>query len=64
MGPLARTLGSRTADDRAERRALDPPTWIGFLAGVERPENESERQRTTMSRQRAREGTCLLLDRP
>ncbi len=52
MGPLARTLGSRTADDGFERRALDPSTWIDLLAGVERPGNESEHLRTTMSRQR------------
>src|ERR1035437_4699718 len=29
MVPLARHLGSRTAEDGAGRRALDPPTWIG-----------------------------------
>ena len=64
MGPLARTLGSRTADDRAERTALDPPAWIGFLAGLGQPGNESERLGTTMSRQPAREGTGLFLDHP
>ena len=64
MGPPALTLGSKTADDRAERTALDPSAWIGLLAGLGQPGNESERRGTMMSRQPARKGTGPFLDHP